>query len=84
MTGLFKVTTMYIDPNSKKRLTKRQRKFLRGPNAMMKRSLEEGKRIDIGNASYVGCEPVFSPIDRPGLPTYWHKSIPGLPFVRVR
>lgn len=65
--------------------TKRQRKALAAPNAMVRRSLRDGQQIDVGKASYFGAAPVYAEArEHPMMPSTWRKVVRGVPFVRVR
>jgi hypothetical protein len=59
-------------------MTKRQRKLLKGGNAMVKYSLERGLKI----GEYFGSYPMFHNIAKIGQPANFAKVKNGLPFVR--
>lgn len=60
------------------KITKRQRKQLRGPNAMVKRSIRSGSQYIIGNAVYLGKPATYFKHPHWGF----FKTSKGLPFVR--
>lgn len=67
----------------KRRLTKRQLKNLREPNAMTKRCLKLGDSQRVGGTQYFGKPPVYIPREPyPGGPVEWIKAQPGIPFIR--
>ena len=68
---------MYIDYS--KKLTKKQKKLLKGGNAAVIRSLEDGKPI---GACYTGAVPVYRNIADSGQPDNWVKVRAGVPFVK--
>lgn len=64
-----------------KRLTKRQRKYLRGPNAAMLRSVQSKGAVtyEMSDRTYSGLPPVYHIRDGKIV-----KVQAGLPFVRVK
>ena len=67
------------------KLTKRQRKALRGDNQMVKNCLKNGKEIVVAGATYIGAVPEFfnKNMNNPSLPAEFIKTSKGVPFVRV-
>jgi hypothetical protein len=69
----------------KPKMTKRQRKAVRGLNEAMRNSLAKGKNVVVAGVTYIGETPSF--FDRnagyPGLPAEYVKVQPGIPFVRA-
>jgi len=59
-----------------KRLTKRQRKALRGPNHAVRQSLKHGDRQLVDGTEYRGAVPQHNN-------AYWVNASRGIPFVRV-
>ncbi len=62
-----------------KKITKRQRKAKKGPNAAVKYSLDKGDLIHSAGTAYSGRPPLFS-IDLKGG---FIRTAKGIPFVRV-
>lgn len=62
---------------TQKKLTKRQRKALRGSNAAVLASRANGQR----HGEYIGKPPVYAQI-KEGMISTWRKVAPGVPFVR--
>ena len=58
-----------------KKLTKKERKSLRGPNAAMDRSMRDGKLIKMSDRDYSGRQKLVS--NHLGFPQS------GIPFVRL-
>ena len=71
-----------MKPQTEARLTKRQQKALRGPNAAVQRSLNSKDAYEVrrNGANYKGRDPVFRIDPLTGAVV---KSLPGIPFVRV-
>ena len=66
-----------------KKLTKRQRKIIKGPNAAAKRSLKEGLPQQVGTDTYYGDNPQYKRIGLPEAANRWAKVSKGVPFVRA-
>jgi len=63
-----------------KKLTKRERKSLRGHNAAMKRSFRDGALIKMSDRDYYGRSPVYHVNKLTGA---LQKTLAGIPFVRL-
>lgn len=66
---------------AKTKMTKRERKLAKGPNAAVKRSMKEG----VPNGDYMGAAPVYREYNfgNAMVPDYrWLKTENGVPFVR--
>lgn len=68
-----------------RKVTKRQRKIIRGANAAVDRSLRKGEVFSVGDTLYTGQSPLFAPVYWPGTQAIYtyRKAKPGIPFVRV-
>lgn len=69
-----------MKPATQPKLTKRQRKALRGPNAAMQISISQGSTIERVGATYKGRNPEHRIDPLTKMPI---KSRAGIPFVRV-
>lgn len=64
-----------MKPQTEAKLTKRQQKALRGPNAAVQRSINQGSEIKRAGVTYKGRNPEYNEFGK--------KSRPGIPFVRA-
>lgn len=69
-----------MKPATQKKLTKRQRKALNGPNAAVERSFAQGSTIERVGATYKGRNPVYRIDPLTGMAV---KTLPGIPFARA-
>lgn len=70
------------------KMTKKQRKAARGPNAAVRASLAKGdlhKLSSLRRDWYIGATPVYRDINagKPGAMPHWVKLSAGVPFVRA-
>ena len=67
------------------KVTKRERKSLRGINEAMRNSAKNGKMMVIAGTKYIGRLPVFRDLNanNPTLTPHWVKVSNGVPFVRA-
>lgn len=65
--------------NKQRRLTKRELKSLKGPNASVQHSLAAGELHYAGGKAYSGKTPEYSFVPNVGF----MKTSKGIPFVRV-
>ena len=67
-----------------KKVTKKERKLAKGPNAASLRSIKTGKEVLVGGRMYMGANPTFHEvIEQESGSKSILKVVGGMPFVRV-
>ena len=69
----------------KKKITKRMRKAIKGPNAMAAYCANQGSKLIVNGTKYIGSAPVFADLNKAVsiMTPNFVKVQRGIPFVRA-